>query len=252
MKKKLLPVTHPILDSYSKVGHILSIIQSHPQTEAWLYCNFIQLVYKHYALVKYDTVNWYCPWIHDQKLSRNLVGRACGGHIDHFLKDCIDMGYYIRLDMDHYHLGVSDHYMKKSRVHDIFVYGYDLEINVFYVADNFKGGIYSSEKISTDQIRSGFERYVSKHRPDYDDIKLMSFNEHADYRFDKDFVVGVLKDYVESSSTTRLRSIANEPPDGTAYGLGVYDCLNTYYSSLLGGDARIDVRGLTLSISIKY
>jgi hypothetical protein len=251
MKNKLLPVTHPILDSYSKIGHILSVVQSYPQTEAWLYCNFIQLVYKHYALVKYDTVNWYCPWIHDQKLSRDFVIRAWDGRIDYFLKDCIDMGYYVRLDMDHYYLAVSDHYKRKSRVHDIFVHGYDLEDNVFYAADNFKWGIYSSEKIPTDQILSGFKHYVPKHKPDYDDIKLISFNEHAEYRFDKAFVVGILKDYVESSNTTRLRSIVNEPLDGTAYGLEVYDCLKEYYSSLLDREMRVDVRGLTLFISIK-
>lgn len=243
MKKKILPVMYPTLDSYSKVGHILSIVQSYNQSEDWLYSNFIQLVYKHYALVKYDTFNWYCPWIHDQKLSRKFITKKWKSNFVEFLKDSIDLGYYIRFDIDHFYLDVSDSYLKKNRVHDIFVYGYSMENKMFYVSDNFRSGMYSTEMVKMEQVQEAFEQYISKNKPNHDDIKLMSFNANAKYQFDKKYVINALTNYLEAKDISRPKSLLNEPVEGVTFGIRVYDRLNEYYLTLIEDNSLIDLRG---------
>ncbi|WP_042199096.1 hypothetical protein [Paenibacillus camerounensis] len=243
MNTKILPVIHPTLDSYSKVGHILSIVQSYNQTEDWLYSNFIQLVYKNYALVKYDTFNWFCPWIHDQKLSREFITIKWKRDFAEFLRDSIDLGYYIRFDIDHFYLDVSDSYLKNNRVHDIFVYGYSMENKMFYVSDNFRSGMYSTEMVKMEQVQEAFEQYISKNKPDHDDIKLMSFNANAKYQFDKKYVINALTNYLEAKDVSRPKSLLNEPVEGIAFGIRVYERLNEYYLTLIDDNSLIDLRG---------
>jgi len=58
--KRILPICDPVITSYTKHAHILSIIGSYKQTYPWIFSNYIQVYMNKYY--KDNRADFYFPY----------------------------------------------------------------------------------------------------------------------------------------------------------------------------------------------
>lgn len=75
-----------------------------------------------------------CPWISYQRLHRTFVNNKWDSFTG-FLIESIKQGYYVLAWFDHYYVPKHSFFQKIHKLHDCFVYGYDIEKEVFYIAN---------------------------------------------------------------------------------------------------------------------
>ena len=153
------------------------------------------------------------------------------GSVREFVIDCLKKNYYIFTLVDQsYFLNV-----KYRRLHEIFVYGVDLEKNVAFVADFLKGK-YSFLQVDFDLLCKGI-RAVKEQEDYWDDrggIYLIKYIENIGYdyhpRFMKEAIYSYLHpDHVYSYIDGQTTRFKNNP---IHYGIDVYDQLIEHIYSI--------------------
>lgn len=211
----LLPVSDPMITTYTQHAHLLSILSNYEYTYPWIFTNYIQLYinkdYKHnwgdfyfpspYEVRPSDT----CQWIISQKINRKSIARQWNSAVD-FVVDSIHSNHYVHAMVNLFYVPVSDCYHEVHLNHDLLVYGYDLDQELFYVSDFFKGGIYSREVISFKDFNLAFLHYdtVPHHKElDYLNglIYLYQFDQECKYRRDLDIqaVMNSIRHYLNNT-----------------------------------------------------
>ncbi|MCD1259752.1 hypothetical protein B5M42_013000 [Paenibacillus athensensis] len=228
MTARALPVFPAILKA--KLHHTLpqSIISDRDAYEPWFQSNYIQLYCPRGDRGSFH-VNFYeyFVWVHPipavmaQHLRRETVGIMSSNPID-FIVASIDRGFYFYTYVDEFYLPLFL-YQKFHFVHDLLIYGYDLEIRQFDVVGKTEANQFGTAKISFEQF---LESYDESHiTADYQrDIFLLSErqSEHRHYRFDPVLVRELLTDYIESRNTSeRLRMYSN--PLDWHFGIDVFN-----------------------------
>lgn len=146
LDKKILPMTMPLVTIYPNFANELSVISSYPDTFEWIISNFIQVVSRPYSH-SFGFQNYIkSPFITYQQIKKDLVMPKWDYDISAFLIDCLNREYYVFMLVDVSKLPVSSRYKSGEYYsHDIFIYGYDLEQQLFYIADHFTHGKYAYE-----------------------------------------------------------------------------------------------------------
>jgi len=234
---KVLPMKYPTITSYPYHANLLAVISNNNETLPWFYSNYIQLevpddIYN-MRLDFYSSLLWKsCPYLYYQRLSRNLINKKwkC---ISEFIIDCIDSGQYVYFLANYFFIPVSRHYKNRHYAHDIFVYGYDRDENVFFVADFFKDGKYSFEKVD---IQSLIDAYNNLNLTDNFDwlngVELISFRKNI-FRFNLQTIIDYVSDYINSENTSKKNNVPSEHYKHCwSYGIDVYKKV-AYYTQLL-------------------
>lgn len=155
------------MDYAQPQSNLLAILDAHSgECQNWIYSNYIDLAYSNVHkfiefLPFFEDGFLNCPWLTTSIMSRSSINNKYLDCID-FLIDCIDMERYI------YGVFNVSHILHDKEVypfHQIFIYGYDKEAEMFNVADFLFETKYSFKAIPFDDIRKAF--YDVKESDDY-------------------------------------------------------------------------------------
>lgn len=137
MKKIILKTRYPWITTYPIFANPLSILQGVQDTYNYIYSSFIQVICckKNGAISFYDFNYRYCPLFNVQKISKDFV-KEQSNYIE-AIKYFLNRGYYIYLLINPKY--IQNYYCEVDSCHDLFVFGYDDENQLFHVADNFTG-----------------------------------------------------------------------------------------------------------------
>lgn len=109
-------------------------------------------------------------------------------------------------------------------IHELFIYGYDLEERLFYVADFTFKDTYSYETVSFEQLEAAYRGIGEDQDYNFDGrggIELLSFYSKTHYEFDVYFVAESIKEYLNGTNTSdRYRMYKNSTAG--EYGINVY------------------------------
>ncbi|WP_127529574.1 hypothetical protein [Paenibacillus kobensis] len=251
---KLLPISHPMITTYTQHAHLLSILTHYECTYPWIFSNYIQLYinkdYKHkwgdfyfpqtYELRPSDA----CKWIITQKIHRDTVTSKWGSIID-FIIENINSNHYVHTMVNYFYVPLSDRYNKLQLHHDILVYGYDLNREMFYVSDFFKNGIYSKGEISFADLSLAFSTNHLTTNHDYlrEMVYLYKFNDQYQDSFNADTIVNSISNYF-TNKTPEYWEMFNYggDRDNLDFGMQIYTTLQNYVNSILENESKIDIR----------
>lgn len=238
--KKILPIKDPIINAYPDYANHLSIVQTEPYLEEWMYCNFIQLYFNpkeeenivRYYYVDVNGWNWHTrsPILEHQILHKNLLQTFHIGIID-FVKKCIDLNYYCDFYVDEYYLPDFNAYHVEHFPHTIFVYGYDTREKILYTSGFNKSLHYSHNEISFHTFEKAYNKCkLSEYYEDRNMINLYFIDRNkGPFRFSIDAILAQLKDYLYSNDSQQRFLMNFNPVPEFSFGL---DCINKFVDYL--------------------
>lgn len=160
MESKILGRRDPDIYSFNIYGTIWSLIADNDEMESWIMNNFIQLRYVFewdcYFFEGHHTLISECPGISHSEIPRILVKTKWEGSIQQLIKDSINNNLYVYLYADRFNLERTSEYNKEHLIHEVFIYGYDEEKQIFYLADNVQNGKYVCFTSKFDEIEKGY------------------------------------------------------------------------------------------------
>ena len=160
--KKELPLSKPIIDCYSKLGMIFSILGLYSETRTWLLYNYLQLVY--YYDIKsniswIDLCNYISPiYAHEWESCPFIItyGISYEKFIEYDIKkmiiDSINNEEYIYINLNTKY--IKDYNQKEDFFHDALISGYDLDNDSILCSDYF-GIKYQKKWIDFQDIKNG-------------------------------------------------------------------------------------------------
>lgn len=240
-----LYMKEPIITCYPNHANLLSVISQNKDYLPWVYSTYIQLFCdrndykKNYLRLDFYTNNILelCPFISHQKISRELLGKISNISVAEYIISCLEEGYYCYFLIDTYFIEKYGNHNRYHYVHDIFVFGVNLERKVFYAADNFKNGKYSFEEIPIQQIVKGYYELENNNLIDWlEGVHLIKYRVKNDYfgltqkyQFDIEKVVTELEDYINSFQTPKRYANPHEQwiiyAADMAFGVDVYETI---------------------------
>jgi hypothetical protein len=255
-KVNILPVSYPMITTYSQHAHLLSILTYYECAHPWIFSNYIQLFINKdcrpnwgdfYFPASYDTrPSDTCKWLISQKIHRNTVAGKWDSAV-HFVIECINSNHYVHTMLNYFYIPVSDRYQKLHLHHDIFVYGYDINKEILYVADFFRNGVYSFKEIAFSDFELAFSTYNLTANPDYlnEMVYLYKFNGEYRYKYKFSFnaVMNSIKNYL-SCKVHEYWDIYNFEDDrqNIHFGMEIYSTLKNYMRNVSKGEDRFGVR----------
>jgi len=239
----VLPTKYPLITSFPRHANIFSILQNDELILGWFFENYISLQINKISDLKLDfhigydsiTILKYCPFIIYDLQDRVLIDLAYSDILDYFI-DKIDQDIYLYFMVDKFYISnYRQEYGKKHIYHDILIYGYDKEKQVFYGADFFKGK-YSQELISNDELRNGYLALNIIIKEDWLNgvVELKPSNTRV-YDLNIHKIRRNITEYLDSKNPT----IHNEllfcymTDDYYIYGLSIYHILNKYINNII-------------------
>lgn len=199
----ILPVTCPLITSYTAYANLLSILSVNNKTEGWIFSNFVNLWaqttitgdtpfrFSYWQL--WDT----CPFFTTSKIYKDFIFNEYENVID-FLISSLSLGYYVFLNYDMYYIPHTKSYMKEHSMHQLFIFGFDKNNEQFHIADFFYDSKYSFEVSSFNDVESAI---ISCANTDEDyKIYLYKFQD-ATYNFEAGMFIKNINDYLNSTYT---------------------------------------------------
>mgnify|MGYP000518817397 CR=1 FL=1 len=237
MIKKLF-VSEPVIKCFPKHANITSILSKHEYFYDWLFSNHIQLFCKLFK--ETDTyLDFYEPLhrLHYPLISRQSIDKKVifgkKDNIISFLINCLELEYYIYLSVDTFYIPLYNSNIHRG--HDIFVYGFDKNKKIFYVADFF-GINYGYDIVDFQMFQQGVYSQYSDNN-NLKGIQLLKVNQvgiNSTYSLNITQIKSHLLDYINGINTSLKYSNLEEPnlfngsvckPDNRIdnyWGIGVY------------------------------
>ncbi|WP_059052806.1 hypothetical protein [Paenibacillus senegalimassiliensis] len=249
---KILPVNEPVITSYPVFANPLSIIQDNQQGWSWIISNFIQVVCPKPDSLTLNFKNYSeSPILCYQHIKKSLINSRWED-IAEFIIDSIDMNNYVYMIVDQHYLSASDAFQRLRCPHDIFIYGYDSCKKIFNVADNMKSGKYVFSTCSFDELKNAYNMLPKDQDTIYpfnpnegfnQSVKLLSLNAHIEYKFNINYVIKSLLDYLESKLT--MNEI-HQYRESHSYGISTYADVCEYVYLLEKNQVDFDIRSFHL------
>ncbi len=214
--KVVLPVNYPPITSWQWHASLFSILANEEYALEWIYSNYIQLrCYPETDEITGNSIVFLdfmpgdsslkeCPYLLSEIISQEQI-LSYSNDILSFLLKTLDLSYYI--------FGICDETNMLNRgrriLHQLFIYGYDLESQIFYVGDFTFAGKYSYTTVPFEKVVEGFlnvqpgEDFVFNHN--YKGMRglylIKKNTEEKYYSFDTKFVKRTLNEYINGSNT---------------------------------------------------
>ena len=261
--KKKLPVTYPMITSWQWHATLFSILSSNDNAKKWIFSNYIQL--RCYNIVEIFTGDdmlftdimpgssslQECPYLITSLLTKEQIESYCGNIIDFIIKT-IDLGGYVYGVIDEARI-LSDFEVDYKFPHELFIYGYDMDQEVFYVGDFTFKDRYSHSKVSFEDVRRGYEVISAPEdhmfKDDYKGTRgLYVIQKNVDtcyYNVDTTLIRDTLREYLSSADTkNHFRMMRNRFND-TTFGVKVYDrVLDRINMQMSKKEPDFDIRAL--------
>lgn len=205
MSRKKLFMKNPVIWSLPTYGDLFSIISD--DVMPWIYNNFIQLEFSKlwgiFAFENHHVLLESCPAIEHYSLAQDMILRE--STITSFILEMIDMNYYILLTLDRFYIPCYEQYEKQHFYHEVFVFGYDMEMNKIYFADNLKNGRYAAGTCTFTQLKSAYEAVNCKYGFEKD---IHLFRRKTEYScvINEKQIIDSLHRYLESKNSFYVNS----------------------------------------------
>ncbi len=240
LQKVILPVNFPPITSWQWHASLFSILANDEFALEWIYSNYIQLrCYPEidsitgnkifmFDFIPGDSSLKECPYLLSEIITQEQI-LAYSKDILSFLLKTLDLSYYI--------FGICDETDMLNRgrriLHQLFIYGYDLESQIFYVGDFTFKGRYSYTTVPFDKVVSGFlnvqpgEDFVFNHN--YKGMRgLYLIKKNTDekyYSFDSELVKRTLNEYINGSNTKAHFWQMRNNYSTNSFGVNIYDSI---------------------------
>lgn len=269
-ERKILDIAKPILRTWSSESHFESIVLLQESAMEWMFDNYMNLIgYWNYrrksgqlAFIprifpttdKLSLSAWVrCPFLDFHYVSHSYI-RNNFKDILEYIMYVIEKGYYVYLNMFQKILSIR----MGSDIHKTFIYGFDKNKRILYVADHYDLGKYTLAELGFDEFLKAYEfTYwdsdgcnllsgdVTWEREVIVIAKAMNFS----YKFNMDWFKLQLQDYLDA--TYRMHCVAAiEEGEGYKryFGISSYDLAMDYLDMLMedGKEIGKDWRILTL------
>ena len=240
--KKRLPVTrNPLITSWQWHASLFSILSEDDNAKKWIYSNYIQLrcynveeIFTGEDILFTDIMPGNsslteCPYLIASLMTKEQIESYCGDIVDFIIKS-LDLGGYVYVVIDEAKI-LSDMDIGYKFPHELFIYGYDIDGEGFYVGDFTFKDKYAHNKISFEDVRKGYEvitaaeDHMFKH--DYKGTRglyvLFKNTDTMYYDVDITLIRDTLREYLNSQDTkNHFRMMRNRFHD-TTFGVEVYD-----------------------------
>lgn len=263
--EKKLPVTYPMITSWQWHATLFSILSDDDNAKKWLFSNYIQL--RCYNITEIFTGDdmlladmmpgssslKQCPYLITSAMTREMIESYCGDVIDFIIKT-IDLNGYIYGVFDEAKI-LADVEVDYKFPHELFIYGYDMDQEIFYVGDFTFKDHYSFNTVSFADIKRGYEEITASEDHVFkDDFRghrglyvILKNTDTVCYDVDTKLIRDTLSEYLNSLDTKdHFRMMRNRFND-TTFGVNVYDrVLERIERQMESDEPDFDIRALHL------
>ncbi|REK74757.1 hypothetical protein [Paenibacillus paeoniae] len=245
--KKQLPIhLKPEIVCYSSHAKILSILATDDCFKGWFHNNYIHMccqkdfktgngIHLDFYMGPAKDFTFYPinPWLFSQVIKKDLLNGMTDNVVD-FVIQCIDLGYYVDIHLDQYHLPKDEEYGHEPThfYHDTLIFGYDREQRSFDILGYTP--FFRAEKVSFDQFEKAYrdcpvERW-------YTVFYLYSYQPMPDSRksregLDVPLIKESLESYLGSRNISRQFAMIEFEYRDFAYGMETYTYLRKNYGT---------------------
>lgn len=268
--KVVLPVKYPAITSWQWHATLFSILGEDENAKRWIYSNYIQL--RCYNIPEYTSGDEIllcdmmpgssalkeCPYLIFSLITKPQIESYCGDVID-FIVKTIDLGGYVYGAFDEARM-ISDISVDYKFSHELFIYGYNMEEEVFYVGDFTFKDKYAYTTVTFDAVKRGFDILSAGEdhvfRDDYKGTRgLYVIQKNVDskyYDIDPVLIKRTLEEYLKGEDTKdHFRMMRNRFSD-TIFGVNVYEALkNRVDKQLHKEEPDFDIRALHIAYDHK-
>lgn len=220
----------PIIDSYSYHANIVAIISQYEDLEPWIYRRFLRLAYckdnNYLDFCDGDYFDYYrcrtmyangSRYLAEYRNYRflegiDMTGDCASQELVPLLISCINDGYYAIIHLDHYFVAASDVYGISHKNHECIVYGYNLDKQVFYAADNFVYGKYVSIEVGFAEVETA--RRASEERELKRVLKVRIAEDRQEEAIGIDEIIEKLNDYASGTDSSMYGIITGSSEEG--------------------------------------
>jgi|GEM_PF-1665342 len=201
MSKKL-NIQHPPITSYQHHTAILSIPVHDKSYNDWIYYQYIQL----FAVVESGRISFFdfyptnyifdsTPWVRTEKMNKDDLDKT---DIVKFIMESINQDKYVYIVLECSEI-LAHNTPNKSFPHPIIIYGYNSDTQTFYISDFFNS-VYSFQEASFNEIRMGYERYMSSSFW-WEGAKLITYTERprTNTAVTSEMYKSILLDYMDAT-----------------------------------------------------
>lgn len=248
---KELPFGEPSVRCFLFEAYPLSILSVKEDYKQWFYSNYIQLccyenfIERNEVFLQFHGPDqgFNSPYLKKQYLSWETFPKDKVDIVDFVIAN-ITSDYYFYCYVDEYDIPHRKPYHTYHLMHDLFIYGFDNENNVFMILGYDENKQFKKNKVSYDDFRTAFLHNDADKKKQYwtDRIYMFKFDDTANYNFDVQCIIDLTEDYLQSRNTGERDRRFHNPYDMTIFGIKTYDCLITYYKMLLEHRLSFDVR----------
>jgi hypothetical protein len=254
----ILPVKYPLIKTYPLFTNTLSILGSREEAcRTWLLNNYILLWIgsesydDHYwADFKFWTEDKFCPFIKDESIPKTIVNQKYESIID-FVIESLNKEYYLFFNTNMYYIPEFWDGEPQHRNHEMFVFGYNKEKKLVYIANFFKRE-YKFIQTSFTNLQQAYDNFHLVPIDFYylDIIWLKKF-QNVDYQLDIDLIRNVIKDFLASTDTTIFSSWFDKKDD-KMFGMQYFTVLQNYLEYKINNGGFIDVRPFHLLYELNF
>lgn len=237
MTRKCLPLAEPDITTNPYVTNKLAVISSFEESRPWILQNFTNIwMHKNFRLnywsdLLYFSSYRFCPFIKEFEICKTLIDKKWETVVEAII-DIINTGLYVYLNINTSYMPQYKNF-EKNQMHDIFVYGYDVDEEVLYVADFFVYGKYSMKKVYFTDFNLAYVSMDETQKRDFFDGIIIVQYKTMDLPFDLEFCIQGIKDYVNSKNTivkTMLKEL--DKIEDVVYGINTCDIMIQYLQEL--------------------
>lgn len=268
--KVVLPVKYPAITSWQWHATLFSILGDDENAKKWIYSNYIQL--RCYNIPEYTSGDEIllcdmmpgsssmkeCPYLIFSLITKPQIESYCGDVIDFIIKT-IDIGGYVYGAFDEARM-ISNVGVDYKFSHELFIYGYNTDEEIFYVGDFTFKDKYAYTTVPFDAVKRGFDVLTAKEdhvfKDDYKGTRgLYVIQKNVDnkyYDIDPVLIKRTLEEYLECKDTKdHFRMMRNRFSD-TVFGVNVYKALkDRVHKQLEAEEPDFDIRALHIAYDHK-
>ena len=254
-KNELKVVAQNEITTYLHRSLPLCVLLAYENYKPWYYCNYIQVFsYEDengFVELNYlDTRDSYSEILDVICLGYHLLDKE--NNIVEFVKNKINLGYYIIINLDEYELSNKKDYLKNHFVHPSLIYGYDDDTSTVKAIGFNKERLFIEIEFSYEELKGSYDsskEYFVDYAPwcAWSAIQLIKPKVNAPlFPFSISKFMRDLKEYIYSIEDTYRLYNFEYPREKIKYGLDVYDVLGNKLNEMLNGKFSIDYRALHL------
>lgn len=266
---KKLPIEIPPITAFSHQIFPMAILMENKESLDWIYSNYIQI----FALtdlynrgVRSGTGDFFfrydgcwqelevraCPWIEYSMVPYKLLFSHYDVH--DFITASIDAECYVKVCIDIFYI---KNYASENHVnHEILIYGYDKEKEIYYAADNFAHGKFGWSEVEFSDMKQALSSVIEA------DFATEGFQEYAilmKYRkcqnsIDEMFELNIHKIIYELKSYLLMNGYGEEYRMNSkecVFGMDYYKELDIYLKKCQDSLEKVDIRTISTLIDHK-